>query len=359
MECSQVRAILFENADTQIPSEFRKGVEAHLAVCRPCAMQLEALREQSHALGNLPKVEAPRDFLEQVRSRVEKPSVLSMFKQGLPVLFAGKHFFRLAGAAAAAALLIVTVQVALRDGGRQASLPPAPSSVESPPSVGSPPSVEAPQAAPASPRSVESPASVVPPPAHRSVEAPAASPGRPESLHDIRKQNGTAFSRAASPAPELHRHAGVEEQSVALTVKPPRSSARGKTRGGSFKPETFSASSPSAAGMRTQGDSFKQHVSTGGGGSAEVAEGIPPSAQKISSDVIRLIERASGKILSAGPARGENQPETLLAEMPAANYPSFLDQLRQLGEVESKGNEEFHPVPDGKVRLSVSFDTRE
>ena len=351
MECSQVRAILFENADTQIPMELREDVEAHLAACRSCAIQFEALKEQSNALGNLPKVEAPRDFLEQVRSRVEKPSLLSMLKQRLPVLFAGGHFFKLAGAAATAVLVIAASQVLLREGGQKAPLSRAPASVESPPSIGLPLSVEAPQAVPAPPGPVESPASVGPPPAQRSVEAPA----RPESLPGIPKKEGKSFSRAASPAAEPHRFADVGTQSVALTVKPPRSSARGKTRGSS-KPESFSASSPSAAGMRTQGDRSRQDASTIGGGAAQKFEGGRPSTQKISSDVIRLIERANGKVLSAGPARDENQPETLLAEIPAGNYPSFLDQLRQLGEVESKGNEELNLAPDAKIRVSVRFE---
>jgi hypothetical protein len=45
--------------------------------------------------------------------------------------------------------------------------------------------------------------------------------------------------------------------------------------------------------------------------------------------------------------------------MPAAGYPSFLDQLRQLGEVEVNENKEFSPAPDSKVRVSVSFGTRD
>ena len=148
MECSQIRVILFENTDTEIPMEFREDVEAHLAVCRPCAMQFEAFREQSYALRTLPKVEAPRDFLEQVRSRVEKPSILSRLKHGLSVLFAGKHFLQLAGAAATAVVVIAASQVILREGGQKVLLSPAPHSVKAPQSVGAPLSVKAPPASP-------------------------------------------------------------------------------------------------------------------------------------------------------------------------------------------------------------------
>lgn len=323
MECSQIRAILFENTDTEIPVEFREDVEAHLAVCRPCTMQFEALREQSHALKTLPKVEAPRDFLEQVRSRVEKPSILSRLKQGLPVLFAGKHFLQLAGAAAAAVVVIAASQVILREGGHKMLLSPAPPSVNAPQSVEVPPSVKA---TPASPL-----------------------------------KNEKDSNRAALPLAVPHRPPGVETQSVVLTVKPHWAAARGKTRGGSFKVEGFSPSSAGTTGTHALDErSPKLDASKGVSGSAKVSEGSPaPEAQEISSDVIQLIKRANGKVLSAGPARDANQPETLLAEMPATGYPSFLDQLRQLGEVEVNGDKEFSPAPDSKVRVSVTFGTRD
>ena len=325
MECSQIRAILFESADTEIPEELREDVEAHLAVCRPCASQFEALADQSRALRNLPAVDAPGDFLEKVRSRVEKPSALSRLEQWLSVVFAGKRFFRLAGAAAAAALVIVTVQVALKDGSMQKSLhTPAPSSVGSPSSIGSPPSVEAPKA---------------------------------------------SLAPAPRPSP------GVESQVVALTLRLPGASPGVRTRGGAFGPGGFAASSPGPAAMgapverRLQSDASKEgagrQAATEGNHRAEAKKmpaplegSSPPEAQEISFEVIRLINGANGKVLSAAAAGDENQPGTLLAEMPAANYPSFLDQLRQLGQVESNDDKKFSPAPDAKVRVEVSFATR-
>ncbi|MGD0401197.1 MAG: hypothetical protein ABSC04_20090 [Syntrophobacteraceae bacterium] len=335
MECSQIRVILFENTDTEIPVEFREDVEAHLAVCRPCTMQFEALREQSHALKTLPKVEAPRDFLEQVRSRVEKPSILSRLKDGLSLLFAGKHFFRLAGAAATAVLVIAASQVIIREGGHKALVSPAPPSVKAPKSVEAPPPFEAQQ-------SVKAP---------QSLQASPPSPWKDEK----------DFNRAAMPASEPHRPAGVETQSVVLTVKSHWDSARGKTHGGQFKVESFSPPGAGSTGTRALDQrSLKPDVSKGVSRPAKVSEDSPaPEAQEISSDVIRLIKRANGKVLSARPARDANQPDTLLAEMPATGYPSFLDQLRQLGEVEINGDKEFSLAPDSKVRVSVSFTTRD
>ena len=52
-------------------------------------------------------------------------------------------------------------------------------------------------------------------------------------------------------------------------------------------------------------------------------------------------------------------PWALLAEMPGSNYQTFIDQLRQLGEIEINGDSDFSPAPDAKVRVSVSCDTRD
>ncbi len=328
MECSQVRAILLEHVDTEIPREFREGVEAHLAVCRSCAMQLEALREELHALGNMPKMEAPVDFLDRVRSRVETPSVLSRLKQRLSGWFAGKRFLQLAGAAATAALVLITAQVVLRDAGNRKGLP----SPALPP-IGSTPS----------------------------PEAPPASPALTGSLPDVRRNTEKALNPASSSMAEPHRLADVEEQSVALTLKLPGASAGGKTRGGSFRPESFSSSNPGTTGMGATAERrLKQGVSKGVAGPAEVSEGSPaPGARKTLSSVIRLIERVDGKVLNAGAARDEHRFETLLAEIPAANYPAFLDRLRRLGEVEFNGDKEFSPAPGARIRVSIGFDIRD
>ena len=172
MKCSQVKAILFEYADTEIPEEFRQEVEEHLAVCSPCAIAARSLDGAIRRPPRPAKGGSARQFLDQVRSRLEKPSVFSGLKNRLQILFAGKHLFKLAGAAATAVLVIVIAQVALRDSGHKALVPPAPPSVESPPLPGAPPS----------------------------AEAPAAPAARPQSLPDIRRENGKALNRAVTAA---------------------------------------------------------------------------------------------------------------------------------------------------------------
>ncbi len=136
MECAKIRAILFERTDAEIPVEFREEVRAHLAACEPCAALFAALEEQSNALRTLPKLAAPANLLGNVRSRLEKPSPFSVLNHRLHAFFGKKRFFRLAGAAAAAMLLILSVRVVFRQGAsREVLLSRAPSVVSAPPSA--------------------------------------------------------------------------------------------------------------------------------------------------------------------------------------------------------------------------------
>ena len=155
-----------------------------------------------------------------------------------------------------------------------------------------------------------------------------------------------------------------ETQPVILTIKPAQTSVKKKTGGGALRPESFSARAAGSARPGVPGEgSLNREASKGVARAAKVTEGGLSSdthgMQQISSDVIRLIEGANGKVLSAGPSPDEKQCETVLAEMPAANYPAFLDQLRRLGDLESNGDKEYLPAPDANVRVSVSFDNRD
>lgn len=315
MECSQIRAILFENVDAEIPAEFQGEVKAHLAACRSCAMHSEALGEQLQALGSLPKLTAPEDFLIQIRRRLENPSFLSMLGQWLQALFTGRRLLQLAGAVAAAMLMIVTVQVILRDGSsRKVLLSQAPSSVGLPRSPGSASPAEAPPASAASPEY------------------------SPDSVTGTAKPLGT-LSAVAKPRP----HARGGSKQVAVASKPGRASAREKSSSGASGQKSFPR--PAATGVLARaGGGFK--------GSP------PPEVQKLFSDVIGLIERADGKVLSTGDALNDDHLRTVFAEVPVTNYPAFLDQLRQLGEVEFKGDKGISASPDAKALVSVSLELR-
>ena len=133
MECSRIRAILFENAGADIPMEVRDKVEAHVAGCKSCEALAHALERQSHALRDMPRMEAPPDLLAKVRMQVQKPPLHTVILEKLAAFFSGRQFFRLAGVAATAVLVVVMSRIVLQEGEKhKAQFSPAPTAVEAP-----------------------------------------------------------------------------------------------------------------------------------------------------------------------------------------------------------------------------------
>lgn len=305
MECAKIRAILFECTDAEIPAEFREEVRAHLAACEPCAALFAALEEQSDALRTIPRLAAPANLLGNVRSRLEKPSLFSILNHRLHAFFGKKRFFRLAGAAAAAMLLILSVRVVFRQGAnREVLLSRAPSAVTAPP----------PAAKSFAPSAVPSP-----PPPVRAASRPAGS-----GTHGVAK-HGPYASRNQTPV-------------LALVLKMP---AGGDIRGGS--PAGRAAQSLMREAARPA--------------LAPRATGLTRS-RRIISEVTRLVERANGKMLNSLASGREIPPGTLLAEIPEPNFRSFLAGMRKLGEVELSGAGQFGSAPNTKVRVSISLEKK-
>ncbi|HYA41717.1 MAG TPA: zf-HC2 domain-containing protein [Syntrophobacteraceae bacterium] len=372
MECYEIRAILFEHMAAEIPAEIRQEVEAHLAVCRSCAMLSESLGEELRALGTLPKLAAPRDLLDNVRSSLEKPSALSALGHRLQSLFAGWGLFQLASAAAVALFVMVTVQVSLEvalreDRSREVMI----AQVASPPSTRPVPPAAAPHRAPASPGS---PSDVNVP----GEEARIAT-GRLPAGHGPLPDAGTRTEKgpdAASAAIKSPRPAGNESIVVALalkldgTTKPPapgvtNPSAPGVSAGvetpggpseyeGVHKPEGLSLSNKGATGVGGGGAAAGRAGTVGG---ARLSQ--PLGEQTVLAGITRLVERADGKVLSAPPAWDNDRPGTVVAEVPATNYHSFVDQLRQLGKVEVESDKSINVSPDANVRVAISLNAQD
>lgn len=110
MECSQVRKLLFEYADTDFPADVRSEVESHLAGCRNCALQFQALREQARALKSLPRLHAPEGLIERVREEVERESLFQRLRKYFPTFFSSGKFLKAAGAVTAAVIVVAVLQ---------------------------------------------------------------------------------------------------------------------------------------------------------------------------------------------------------------------------------------------------------
>lgn len=113
MTCFIARNLLSELVDDALEPARAHGLRGHLAGCPDCARELEELRGLRSALRSMPVRRAPADFLEKVRAKAERKSVLERVGGVLaPVL----RLPRVAqGGLALAASLVVAVTVHLNN----------------------------------------------------------------------------------------------------------------------------------------------------------------------------------------------------------------------------------------------------
>ena len=352
MECPQVRAIFFKDPDLDIPPEVREGVEAHLAGCPSCTRQFLDLKEQIRVLGSLPGMEAPPDFLKQVRSRLDKPSALQILRERLGNIFGGKRFFQLAGVAVSAALVILVAQVALKEGIVQKAVlspqqptitTPAPEPEAKSPSLPSPaPAPSAPSAEPG--MYAGKPLTAPSGPQALMVPAPEQLPG-PGSAPDAGSME-RAYARQKS---ESRAGAALEAKQaplISLTLKP------GRRKSPSVSPYAgFSTMQADRAGKSKSGAAARREETT--------PSAAAPEERDIFSEVKRLVQDADGNIINGGLSSDEKRSETLVADMPAANYPPFLGRLGQLGEVSDGNGAAAASSLGSNVRVKIKLDMRE
>ena len=127
MHCSQVTDLLSEYVDDALDPSTRAHVEEHLAHCRTCTAELASLRTYLEAMGSLPQVQAPADFLASVHERLEQPG---LFKRLLTWLFFPwkvKLPFEAAGLVAASLLVVLLYRGTDPEKAQLAPVSPAPS----------------------------------------------------------------------------------------------------------------------------------------------------------------------------------------------------------------------------------------
>lgn len=361
MECSQVRKIIYENAEAEadIPAEVREAFEEHLAGCGPCAAHFKTLKDQSEALRSLPRILAPADFLENVRRRVEKPSpgFVEKARAAFSHLFGGRPFYKLAATAAAAVLVVATAQIALRESRVQNEVrlvSPLPSPAQAPTAAPAeqPPAAppEAPQSAASAPESSSTPRGSSASPAD---SIPPAAPVKPQQ-QATRIMEPKPAGPAASPAPMRSRSQAYEEEAppVLLTLRIPLDYASGKSDTASTMTEKAKAP-PTGSGAAPTAKSME-----GSGLDQETVKLEQPSqtgpVRRAISEVKRLVLLSNGKIISEPSTADSGKPISLLTEIPVENYPAFLDQLRRLFEMEFKGKAAGESAPRNKATVKVS-----
>ncbi len=332
MECSEVRAVILE--DPELRSPLKESVEAHLDHCPSCAKLFENLREQAQALRDLPRVEAPAGFVGQVRSRVDKPSGFELLFGKLSGVFSGRRFFRFAGVAATAVLVVVTAQIMLREEGNKGKAPVPP-----------PPAVDM-KTRPANPAMPAGP----PPRAMENRPEPQAMQAAPAPLlkampraakRDSFKAGEMVSGQPAQPGPKTDR----ELSTVFITVKLPP-----------VLMEKRSLPLKSAAPARPAPAEPSRGRAQMGGHALDFAPAPADSDMRDAlAAVRRMVSESKGKILPGEGTQDESRQTSVIAEIPAAGYRSFLDRLRRVGEIGVNGDEHPKVRPDQTIRVVVDL----
>ena len=111
MKCSNIKLLLSEYIDKSLNAQTRSLVEQHLKDCETCQNDYTSLKNILSELGELPKIKAPDDFLDNLHARMDSWFDIKKIARILFVPFKIKVPLELLTAAATAVLVIFFVNV--------------------------------------------------------------------------------------------------------------------------------------------------------------------------------------------------------------------------------------------------------
>lgn len=76
MRCEEIKELLSPYLENDLSTEEKESVSEHLGDCQSCKKELEGLKEMLLSLKKIPAIEPPPYFLEAVRMRLERSSIL-------------------------------------------------------------------------------------------------------------------------------------------------------------------------------------------------------------------------------------------------------------------------------------------
>lgn len=320
MECSEVRKILFENPEMDFPADIDEGIKSHLAECRGCAAQLHALQAQSQALKSMPKLRAPVGFLDEVQRQVEKGSPLRRIRKYASSILSSGQLLKLAGAATAAVLVVVTLQSVYRGGSNQAPvLTPSPQ-----------------------------------------AQAPVAEPAPPQMPTLRGGMQGNASSKLMAPkaaAPQVSGAAvaAPREIIISLGAREKQHSEEARVSASALpekKEKTFSASAqPERMAKSAVGRERSAAPAPAPPGTFAVQRNL--SIQDAVAEAKRIVASLGGTVQAEEKPDQAESPRELDARISAENYPALLDRLRSIGAV-TGGVDEGMPLSP-TVHLKLRF----
>ncbi|MGV8074536.1 MAG: zf-HC2 domain-containing protein [Syntrophobacteraceae bacterium] len=344
MDCSLVTELLSEYVDDVLDPSIKAHVEEHLAHCRTCTDELVCIRTYLHAMESLPGVPAPVDFLESLQERLEQPG---LFKRLLTRLFYPMKLkipFEVAGVVAASLLVVLLYRGVEPEKAQFSSSPPAPATSDmSAREAEKPKKDETPSVSTESPSGPEQTVlteklmKAVPPLASRQEAAKTPAEGHlstkpPERYSDVSQKPVELVLRLAPSADQ------PTPQEKVMREQAPEGAS-------------FSAAAPQTRDKALAGKAAPAPMSA----ERKAEQTTQPNPATTLSRIKDLAERAGGSILSVDYEKETQLPQVVSAQLPAAKYPSFLNELRSLGRLEEPDVGGDYRNKDALIRLRIQL----
>ncbi len=368
MDCDQVRDILFDAGDSDLPEELRTQVQAHLSQCGSCADEAAALQREWDALKVLPEEKAPAGFLHRVHERIERPGGTQRAGKWLSSVFGGKGLVEAVGLAVSAVLVVVIYQAVTRE-------VPRPKRTAVPPTVEAPARVQSFQSESGKGRAVPDalqPSPAAPAPAGSDLALQKAEPAILTLTLIIPAEAGRRHeaARAAAPAPHDEgmkaprsapspmRERGVQNglrQDLMGRERDTERRGRGDREMQAARDEVMLKRGAASAPAEEKERHVRQdsRLREGHGGEVSVKDD-PATVGGAVERIRKLVEEAHGHVAAIEPSENTDPQEaTVVAEIPREAFPAFLSRLKQLGSIQEAEEEAIQRQGGPTVRFSL------
>ncbi len=334
MSCTEIKKLLSEYIDGALEVDKKAVVEEHLASCKNCSEEAALLKACVEKINFLEKVEAPEDFLKKVKERVERRSVFQEMMRGLFVPVRIKVPLELAGVAASVVLAIIILNTTQPQ--KQVAYLPQPAD-------------------------------------SLKIRELKKSPL-------ITKEEPLSYSRGIL-GDERDSGIGLEEKPIelALLIRPKEVGSKDylaidkmdaglaavDSEGLQEKVVKSDQSFQAYGEFKTTSESDKKDRAKSGREIKEKLANEPEEEkrqketalsdiQKSYLEIKKLVELAEGEIISVNYNENTNEPQTITINLPAENSSLFLDNLNQLGELQSPPS--FAPAGGERlIRLQIQL----
>jgi len=329
MECTEIRERLSEYLDGFMDAETEARVRKHLTSCKACAEELASLKALVRELGDLDPIEAPGDFLARLHERIERPSGFSKILHALFRPFKIKIPLEFAGAAVAAVLVFIVLNVQEPNEGLRYR--PLPEKQEEIAREVAPP-------APAPHRSV-------PPKRAKLARTPAPAAPKPPAMVKAPKSLLDVENLEEDTATE--KSAPIELALVIRTDRPrQRASApsassetldslatESKTKKGMGVAKRARPKTPEEVPDAVDEEREALAAPLGDSGRSYKDRALPSSLplKKSLSRVQELVTLNHGRVLSVEYEESTRNPRSILVDIPADRIKTFFNSLKTLG----------------------------